>query len=146
MALGILADAYVATGQLDQAQRVLDDSDDMSRTGNFRANTLRRRADLMATEGADAAAVEGVYRDALACARQQGSRAFELRTALSYARWLRSRRRARDAQMLLAPLYTNLKAHFESSDLHQVGILLEELTEAEWTVPEARTAERSSDA
>lgn len=138
LALGMLADAYAAVGRLSDARRMLDESDEISGAENVRANTLRRRAELMARDGEEDGAVEAMYQDAVACARNQGTRAFELRAALSYARWLRDRGRGFEARAVLSPLNASLGEHFDTRDLHEARALLDDLEETDRCDLEAR--------
>ena len=93
----------------------------------WRADTLRRRAELLARQGAGPAEVEAVFRDALAVARRQGARAYELRAAVAYARFLRARGRAAEGRELLAPIYAAFTEGFDTCDLVEAKALLEEL-------------------
>jgi adenylate cyclase len=144
MALGMLADAYAAVGRLADAQHALDESEAMSDAENFRANTLRRRAELLVRSGAADEAVEKIYKEALACAGRQGTRAFELRAALSYARWLRDRGRGAEVHALLSPLHAALSERFDTRDLRQAGALLDDLQESDRNALDDRTTKAYS--
>src|SRR5262249_59017159 len=77
----------------------------------------------------DATAVEATFRDALAVARRQGARVYELRIATAYARFLREHHRSAEACALLAPAYAALTEGFDTPDLTEARQLLEELRE-----------------
>jgi predicted ATPase len=64
---------------------------------------------------------------AIAVARQQSTRSWELRAAISMAHLLRRQNRASDAHALLAPVYARFTEGFGTSDLRQALSLLGEL-------------------
>ena len=76
----------------------------------------------------DPAKAEDSFRSALAIAREQGTRGYELRAATSLARlWLKQGRRG-EACDLLAPVYAWFTAGFDTADLKEAAALLAELT------------------
>jgi predicted ATPase len=83
----------------------------------------------LACGGPDAAAgAEARLKEALAVARRQGARSWELRTATSLARlWVQQSRRP-EARELLAPVYGWFSEGFETADLDDAKSLLEALT------------------
>ena len=93
----------------------------------WRADTLRRRAELLARAGAEPAQVEVVFREALTVARHQGSRAYELRTATRYALFLHDHGRTAEARAMLAPIYGGFSEGFDTRDLVEAKSLLEKL-------------------
>jgi class 3 adenylate cyclase len=126
--LCLLADAHVCAGNVADALAVLADLDDAAPGEEvWRADNLRRRAELLARAGADAATVEATFLDALTVARRQGARAYELRAGTRYARFLHARDRAAEARALLAPLYAAFSEGFDTRDLVEAKALLEEL-------------------
>src|SRR5215468_1163112 len=78
-ALSLLADVQARGGDVVGALATLADAEGAVLGKEvWRADTLRRRAELLAREGAAAAEIERVFGDALAVARRQGARAYEL--------------------------------------------------------------------
>ena len=70
---------------------------------------------------------EGLFQEALAIARSQEARTFELRAATSLARlWQRQGKRD-EALHLLAPVYDWFTEGFDTQDLEDAKALLEEL-------------------
>ena len=76
----------------------------------------------------DPAKAEKSFRTALAIAREQGTRGYELRAATSLARLWREQGRRGEARDLLAPLYGSFTEGFDTADLKEAKALLDELT------------------
>jgi len=75
----------------------------------------------------DPAKPEDSFRTALAIAREQGTRGYELRAATSLARLWREQGRQGEAYDLLAPLYGSFTEGFDTADLKDAAKLLSEL-------------------
>jgi predicted ATPase len=75
----------------------------------------------------DAAKAEGYFERALAIAREQKAKSWELRTAMSMARLWRDQGKPRQARKLLAPVYGWFTEGFDTLDLKEAKALLEEL-------------------
>ena len=67
------------------------------------------------------------YHRALAIAREQGARSFELRAATSLARLWRDQGKRADARDLLAPVYAWFTEGFDTRDLLEAKALLDQL-------------------
>ena len=67
------------------------------------------------------------FRTALAIAREQGTRGYELRAATSLARLWGEQGRRDEARELLAPLYASFTEGFDTADLKDTKALLAEL-------------------
>jgi ATP/maltotriose-dependent transcriptional regulator MalT len=92
-----------------------------------RAETFRLRAEILGRHGTDSSTVEATFRAALETARRQGAKIHELRTATSYARFLRDRGRAAEGCDLLAPIYGWFTEGFDTCDLIEAKRVLEDL-------------------
>ena len=75
----------------------------------------------------DPAKAEDSFRTALAIAREQGTRGYELRAATSLARLWGEQGRRGEARDLLAPLYGWFTEGFDTADLKDTAKLLSEL-------------------
>ena len=75
----------------------------------------------------DPAKAEDSFRTALAIAREQGTRGYELRAATSLARLWREQGHRMEARELLAPLYGSFTEGFDTADLKEAKALLDEL-------------------
>jgi predicted ATPase len=70
---------------------------------------------------------ERYFERALAVARQQQAKSWELRAAMSLARLWRDRGKVQQARKLLAPVYGWFTEGFDTRDLKEAKALLEEL-------------------
>jgi predicted ATPase len=75
----------------------------------------------------DTAKSEAYFQRALAVARQQQAKSWELRTAMSMARLWRDQGKRDEARELLAPVYGWFTEGFDTRDLKEAKALLEEL-------------------
>ena len=75
----------------------------------------------------DPAKAEESFCTALAIAREQGTRGYELHAATSLARPSLKQGRRSEARKLLAPRYGSFTEGFDTADLKEVGALLAEL-------------------
>ncbi|WP_092258706.1 adenylate/guanylate cyclase domain-containing protein [Bradyrhizobium sp. Rc3b] len=94
----------------------------------FEAELHRRRGDLMLTARPDAEAeAETEFRRAIAIARQQEAKLWEVRSAVTLARLWRRQGKGDEARDLLAPVYDWFDEGFDVRDLKDSKALLEEL-------------------
>ena len=75
----------------------------------------------------NAAQTEAYFGRALAVARQQHAKSWELRAAMSLARLWRDQGKAPQTRELLAPVYRSFTEGFDTRDLKEAKTLLEEL-------------------
>ena len=76
----------------------------------------------------DAAKAEAYFKRALAVARQQQAKSWELRAAMSMARLWRDQGKRDEARDLLAPVYGWFTEGFDTLDLKEAKALLDELS------------------
>jgi predicted ATPase len=77
---------------------------------------------------ADAPQAEAYFERALAVARQQQAKSWELRATISLARLWRDQGKVQQARELLAPVYGWFTEGFDTRDLNEAKALLEELS------------------
>ena len=89
--------------------------------------------ELLLLQGAPgaAAAAEGLFRQALDWARQQGALSWKLRAATSLARLRRNQGCPADAVACLRPIYDRFTEGFGTADLITAKQLLDELSRAD---------------
>jgi class 3 adenylate cyclase/predicted ATPase len=129
--LPFLAWAHAQLGQFDDAWRCIGEALTTVETTNvrwFEAYTRHIAGEiaLMMTEP-DAAKAEAYFEHALAVARAQQAKSWELRAAMSMARLWRDQGKRDEARSLLAPVYGWFTEGFETLDLKEAKALLDEL-------------------
>ncbi len=129
--LSNLAKAYAELGQFDDAERCIDEAMAAIDTTEERWNEgeVNRIAGEIALRSPepDTEKAETYFERALAVARKQQSKSFELRAAMSMARLWRDQGRPQQARELLAPVYGWFTEGFDTLDLKEAKALLEEL-------------------
>ena len=129
--LTLLGEALALAGKLEEALTALDDASAKAAGSGVRgwdAEIHRLRGELTARlPYPDPTKVEDSFRTALAIAREQGARGYELRAATSLARLWRKQGRCGEARDLLAPLYNWFTEGFDTPVLIDAKRLLDEL-------------------
>ena len=129
--LSYLARAYAALGQLDDAWRCIGEAMTAVETTkeSWCEADIHRIAGEIALKSPklDAAKAEAYFERALAVARQQQAKSWELRAAMSMARLWRDQGKRDEARDLLAPVYGWFTEGFDTLDLKEAKALLEEL-------------------
>ena len=92
----------------------------------YYAEVLRIKGWMLAMKG-DADGAEKCYLASLGWARKQAAKSWELRTATSLARLLQQQRKDKEARNLLAPIYNWFTEGFDTGDLKDAKLLIEEL-------------------
>jgi predicted ATPase len=124
------ADACRMAGQWPAALGHLAEAHGLAEeTGNrcYQAETLRVRGDVLLAMG-DHSGAEASNGEALALARRQNAKLWELRAATSLARVRRDQGKRAEARGLLAPIYGWFTEGFETPVLQQAKALLDELS------------------
>ena len=125
-ALSLLVEAQVRSGAIAEARAVLEEGLAASSEERIEKSALLHlRAELLAREGSPEA--EASFREAIALARRQGAKMYELRATTSLARWLTKGGRVAEARRMLARLYASFTEGFDTRDLVEAKALLEEL-------------------
>ena len=75
----------------------------------------------------DAVQAEACFQQALAIARRQRAKSWELRAAMSLSQLWKQQGKRRDAHALLAPIYGWFTEGVETADLQEAKALLQEL-------------------
>jgi predicted ATPase len=126
-----LARACGQLGQLDEASRCIIDAMTAVETTkeSWYEAEIGRIAGELALMGLKphAPRAQAYFEHALAVARQQQAKSWELRAATSLARLWRSRGKPQQARDLLAPVYGWFTEGFDTRDLKEAQALLDEL-------------------
>ncbi len=96
----------------------------------FEAELHRKRGELLldACRNSAPAAAEACFHQAIAVARAQRTKSWELRAATSLARLWRDQGERSEARDLLAPIYGWFTDGFDTLDLKEAKAVLDELT------------------
>jgi predicted ATPase len=129
--LVLLVEAVGRTGQVEEGLRLLAEAMaafEASGRGDLLAETYRLQGELLLRQTApDAIQAEACFQQALAIARRQHAKSWELRAATSLSRlWQQQGKRAA-ARELLAPIYGWFTEGFDTADLQEAKVLLAEL-------------------
>jgi hypothetical protein len=95
----------------DTAQRTRDES--------YLAEIYRVKGEL--------AGDEACFERSLKIARQQQAKSWELRTATSMAQFYKRQGKREEARALLAPIYNSFTEGFDTTDLREAKVLLDQL-------------------
>ena len=129
--LSSLAHAYAELGQFDHAWHRHGEAMMVINTAKERwceaeVNRIAGEITLRSPER-DAAKAEGYFERALAVARKQQAKSWELRAAMSMARLWRDQGKSQQARELLAPVHGWFTEGFDTLDLKEAKALLEKL-------------------
>jgi tetratricopeptide (TPR) repeat protein len=126
-----LAHAYAQLGKSDEAWQSISEALALIEESNQRGieAEVHRVAGEIALKSPqpDIAKAEADFGRALAVARQQQAKSWELRAAMSLARLWRDQGKVQQARELLAPVYGWFTEGFDTRDLKEAKALLEEL-------------------
>jgi class 3 adenylate cyclase/predicted ATPase len=128
-ALCFLAEARAKVGQLESSVNCLVEAArliDTTHEHYWEAELYRLRGDVLNATG-DQGAAEPNYRQALAVAKRQEAKTFELRAATSLARLWRDQGKPIEARDLLAPIYGWFTEGFDTPVLKEAKALLDQL-------------------
>ena len=128
-ALTLLAEACNRLGRTTEGLSYLTEAEQIIETTNdafAEAELHRVRGDLLNANG-DVAGAELSYQQAIAIAKRQSAKMFELRASTSLARLWRDQGKREEARDLLAPVYGWFTEGFDTLDLKEAKALLDEL-------------------
>jgi predicted ATPase/class 3 adenylate cyclase len=128
--LCMLAEAELQHGSADRGLAAIAEAKEIiARTDEhmWGSEISRIEGQLLWRQGAPPPDVESLFQAALATARKQNAKSFELRAAVSLARLWRDQGRNHQARDLLAPIYGWFSEGFTTADLMDANVLLDEL-------------------
>jgi predicted ATPase len=129
--LSYLTRANAKIGQFDDARRCIGEA--MAAVETAKERWCEAEVNRIAGEIAplspepDAARAEEYFERALAVARAQQAKSWELRAAMSMARLWRDQGKRNEARDLLTPVYNSFTEGFDTLDLKEAKALLEML-------------------
>jgi predicted ATPase len=128
---GVLADMCRAAGRIDDGLGFVDKALALAPSQDSQwclAELHRIKGELMLARGELTAAVEPCFETAIAIAREQSAKSWELRATVSLGRLRHSQGRSAEAKKLLAPVYNWFTEGFDIPDLKGAKALLETLS------------------
>jgi predicted ATPase len=129
-AVSYLARAHAELGHFDDAVRYIDQAIIAVETTNERwweAHIYRVAGEIALARKSNTAKAETYFEQALAVARAQRTKSWELRAATSMARLWRDQGKRDEARELLAPVYGWFAEGFDTLDLKEAKALLDDL-------------------
>jgi predicted ATPase len=129
--LSLASEAYAAIGQFEEAWRCIGKATTAIKTTKEQwceaeVHRVAGEIALMSPEP-DATKAQANFERALAVARQQQAKSWELRAAMSMARLWRDQAKRDAAHDLLAPVYGWFTEGFDTVDLREAKALLDQL-------------------
>jgi tetratricopeptide (TPR) repeat protein len=129
--LALYADGCGALGDLDEGLRALDEALDWVHRNDERlyaAEIHRLRGELLLRrENSDEAQAECCFERALEMAREQQAKSWELRAATSMSRLWQRQGRHNEARAVLSSVYDWFTEGFDTRDLREARVLLDDL-------------------
>jgi class 3 adenylate cyclase/predicted ATPase len=129
--LAVLAEVSGTLGQVDAGLSIVTEALELvEQTGArwYEAETYRIKGTVLLHQAVpEAAQAEACFQQALAIARRQEAKSWELRAATSLARLWQAQGKRQDAYDLLAPVYEWFTEGFDTADLQEAKELLETL-------------------
>ncbi len=131
LCLVLLADAEGHAGKVDEGLRLLAEAlaaIEASGRGDLLAEAYRLQGELLLRQAfPEAAQAEACFQQALAIARRQQAKSWELRATTSLSRLWQQQGKRDQAHDLLAPIYHWFSEGFDTADLQDAKALLNEL-------------------
>jgi len=129
--LVLLAETAGQAGQVAEGLRLLAEAQvalEASGRGDLLAEAYRLQGEFLLRQAIpDAAQAEACFQQALAIARRQQAKSWELRTAMSLSRLWQQQGKRDAARQLLAEVYHWFTEGFDTADLQEAKALLDEL-------------------
>ena len=126
--LVLLAEAAGHAGQVAEGLRLLSEAlaaFEASGRGDMLTEAYRLQGELLLRQATpDAAQAEACFQHALAIARRQQAKSWELRAATSLSRLWQWQGKRAEARALLAPVYNWFTEGFDTADLQEAQALL----------------------
>jgi predicted ATPase len=131
--LGLLAGAYGEAGQTEEGLALLAEAlDFVSQTGErfYEAELYRLRGELLLKSEVHHPSSEAAscFRQAIEIARRQQAKSLELRAVMSLARLWQQQGKREEGRAILADIYGWFTEGFDTADLKDARVLLDELS------------------
>jgi len=127
----LLAESYGKTGRTSEGLNVVRDAmaiTQKTQSRHYDAELHRIKGELLLGQS-DQQQAEICFQQAIGVARSQSAKSLELRAAMSLSRLWQKQGKKDDARTLLAEIYGWFTEGFDTADLKQAKVLLEELAQ-----------------
>jgi predicted ATPase len=129
--LALLAEAYGTTGEPEAGLTALAEALALvDTTGErwYESEIYRLKGELLLQQNSDKQAeAENCFQEAIEIARHQQAKSLELRAATSLARLWQSQGKRQEARQVLGDIYGWFSEGFDTADLQDAKVLLQEL-------------------
>jgi class 3 adenylate cyclase/predicted ATPase len=128
--LALLAEAYGKVGQAEEGFKVLAEAlvvVNKSEERWYEAELHRLKGELLRQNGQTEAEVEACFHQAVDMARRQSAKSLELRAVMSLSRLWQGQGKRKEARRMIQEIYGWFSEGFDTADLKEAKILLEEL-------------------
>jgi tetratricopeptide (TPR) repeat protein len=130
--LALLAEALNRAGRVEEGLATLSEALDVTKQNNepfYEAELYRLKGDALVKAGVVSfSEAESCFHRAIEIARQQQAKSFELRAVMSLARLWQQQGKREEGRAILAETYDWFTEGFETADLRDANLLLEELS------------------
>jgi len=130
--LALLAEALSHAGRVEEGLEVLGEAIDVAQQDNepfYEAELYRLKGEALANAGVvSPSEAESCLHRAIEIARRQQAKSFELRAVMSLARLWHQQGKGEGARAMLADVYGWFTEGFETADLKDAKVLLDELS------------------
>src|SRR5262249_3859732 len=130
--LGLLAEALSRARRADEGLGVVAEAlAEVTRTGErfYEAELYRLKGELLLMRDLpDGSAAETCFHQAIAVARLQSAKSWELRAVLSLSRLYHKQGKKEEARRMLAEIYGWFTEGFDTEDLREAKALLQEVS------------------
>ncbi len=130
--LALIADAYVSEEQAEEGPEMLQEALTLvGETGErfWEAELYRLKGEFLLVRSRDSQAqAEASFRQAVEKARHQEAKSLELRALVSLSRLWQRQGKREEARRMLADIYGWFTEGFDTADLHEARVLLDELS------------------
>jgi predicted ATPase len=129
--LALLAAAYAKVGQVEEGLTMLAEAlalvDETGERVSEAVLYVLKGWLLLARSGENHAEAEACFHQAIAIARRQQAKSWELRAVMSLSRLWQQQGKKKEARQMLTEIYGWFTEGFETKDLQEAKVLLEEL-------------------
>ena len=124
------ATAHLAAGRTDEGLAIIERLIGECAAGGvrlFEADLHRLHGELLLAASAQTTEAENSFRQAITIAQRQQTKSWELRATLSLVRFLMKQNRRDEARSMLTEVYNWFTEGFDTADLKEAKVLLDEL-------------------